>query len=157
MTEEVIVVIALVVAAIVARINYVQKVSGGKTKKQKLVDKAKAAGTVTVGHCVDSRLNFGDRGNSDADLANDSVVVKYIYTVNGRDYYKTMQYRNNGSLRKDHPINVYIYYDAGNPKKAVCQEEVTAMANVRSGCLTTIGTFIVTLFCVFHLLRFLFL
>lgn len=154
MSEEIIMSIALIIAGIVGFVTYKKKI-GGKTKKQKFIEKAARAGHFTTGHYESSKVILGAEGSSNVKYREDKLKVKYKYEINGIAYYKSMIFQSTGRVGTNFPSEVKVYYDPSNPKNAVCPEEATKAKQVRSGCFVTIGVTILTLAVSFYILRFL--
>jgi hypothetical protein len=151
--EEIITTIALVIAAIMGYLTY-KKRMGGMTKNQKFIANAKQAGNYTIGQYDDSVLQFGNRESTNLYRRSDRMKVRYKYRVKGVDYYKTLFFQDPGKISIDYPYNITVYYDPQNPKKAVCPEEATKKQQLESGCLASMGITLLTLFVVFHVLKF---
>ena len=153
MNDELLVALAMIPAAIAARANYVRRTKGGKTKRMKFINKAKAAGAVTVGYYTGATYQYGDMTSDDKEMQSGSYVVNYEYEVGGRKYDKVLFFRTYGVTSVDTPNSVTIYYDPSNPKKCMTEQDEEPILAVRSGCLTSMVVFAVVLFCVFHLIR----
>lgn len=82
-----------------------------------------------------------------------SMVIKYKYTVNGKDYFKKITFQSLGKVTIDYPTEVAIYYDSNNPGKSVSELEISRVNKLRSGCLGTVGKAILTLAVVFYVLK----
>ena len=153
MSDEFLTGIALIIAIIVGVFKYKKN---GNSKKEKFIENAKKTGCYTTGVCVDTKLYWGNPDSSDPRFRHESIKVKYKYTINGIDYYKRMEFQSIGKVAIDYPSQVTVYYDSHKPKKAVCPEETTVAKRIEGGCLSAIFVACLTLFCVFHILRFLF-
>ena len=124
-----------------------------KTGKQRFIEKAKAAGNCTRGEYEDSEVSLGVADSNNSHFRNDTLIVKYRYTVDGLVYHKALPFQSPGRASIDFPSSVEVYYDPQNPKKAFCPEEATQAHQRRSGCLLSIGGTFIFLFLSFHLLR----
>lgn len=153
-TDEILTAIAMVLTAVFGVFFY-KYLKNRKTRNEKFIEKAKAQGSCTEGHCVDSRLSFGAEESKSERFRYNSLKVKYRYTVNGIVYHKSLTFQSPGTACIDYPAKILVYYDPRNPRKAVCPEEATWEQKRETGCLIClIGTFLF-LFVSFHLLRFL--
>lgn len=150
MDENIITLAAVIIAAFVSRMVFKMKM-GGQTKKERFISNAKRRGNVAQGICVDAKFMRGDIESSSVSMREHSMRCKYEYYVNGVAYYKIMTFQSIGMAVTDYPNEVEVYYDAANPKKAVCPEEATELNHRRSGCYTTIAVFAVVYFAV-HLI-----
>lgn len=154
MEDHVIMGISLVITGIITYFAY-GRLKNKKTKNQQFIDRAARGGYCTVGVYDSSKVIRGIRESSNSVYRDDSLKVKYRYEVNGITYYKHLTFMNNGRISARFPSEVKVYYDPRNPKNAVCPEEATKAMQVRSGCMTTMAVFIITLTVVFNVLRFL--
>lgn len=152
MSQEMMAAVALAVGIAVAIPTY-RWARKKKTKSQKRLEKNKKAGRCAIGEYHSSKVLPGDLRSNDARMRHDSLLVKYKYTVNGMDYYKTMIFQSQGRIGTDFPKRVEVYYDAGNPKKAVCPEEAHPSTQIQSGCLTTIAITFIAMFLCFQIMR----
>lgn len=156
MPEEMIMLAALVIAGLITRVFY-KNVMSGNTKKQRFVDRAKHCGCVTKGTVVKTKMMFGDSSSDDPRVSEERMLVVYNYMVDGTTYEKAVVFQEPGSVRVKYPNEIVIYYDRSNPKKNVASVDVTAEKRRESGCLSSLVVFIICLFFVFRLLRFLLL
>lgn len=124
MTEELLTGLALMVAGVVAYLSRNIKL-GSVANRAKFIEKAKAAGNYTIGKYVDSKRLLGNRESSNLVYRSDTLKVKYCYQVNGIEYFKNLQFQSPGKIFIDFPVDVTVYYDPKNPKKAVCPNEAT--------------------------------
>ena len=155
MPEELYTAIALGVAITVGTITYKRCRNNG-TRKNKFIEQAKLGGYYTTGEYVDSKVLLGNPESSDIYLKSKSLKCKYKYQVNGVTYYKYMTFQSPGKVSVDFPVSTTVYYNPNNPKKAVCPEEATNSHRLRYAGLSSIVIAFLTLFCVFHILRFIF-
>lgn len=152
MGDEMIVAIALVVAVILGGIYYKSRMSGG-TKKHKLLETAKRKGNVTTAVFIDSELLVANRDGESLRSRTRKLQARYEYRVNGVSYMKTLYFINTGGVGLSCPNQVTVYYDARNPKNAVCAEETSEYTKRQSGCLGALGIGFVTVVVVVNLLR----
>ena len=155
MSDELYAAIALAVAIAAGTITYKKCRSKG-TRKNNFIERAKLGGYYTSADYVDSKVLLGNSESSDVYFRSKSLKCKYKYQVNGSTYYKYMTFQSPGKVSVDFPISTTVYYDPKNPKKAVCHEEATNIHRLRYAGLTAICVSFLTLFCVFHILRFIF-
>ena len=155
MQDRLITAIALAIAGVVAylcrNLNW-----GSVVKKRRFIEKAASGGYCTVGVYDSSKVIRGIRESGNSVERSDAVKVKYRYEVNGITYYKQLTFLKEGRISVDSPLEIKVYYNPRNPKKAVCPEEATKAMQVRSGCMTTMVIFVLALICVRYLLRILF-
>lgn len=152
MEDYVIMGISLVITGIISYFVYGRQ-KNKKTKNQLFIEKAASGGYCTVGVYVSSKVIRGIRESSNSVERSDTVKVKYRYVVNGITYYKQLTFLKEGRISVDSPLEIKVYYDPENPKKAVCPQEATRGMQVRSGCMTTMVITIITLTVVFNVLR----
>lgn len=152
MEDYIIMGISLVITGIVSLFTY-NRLKNKQTKNQKFIEKATRAGCYTSGHYETSKVILGVEGSSNVKYREDKLKVKYKYMVNGISYYKHVTFQSTGRVGTDFPVEIKVYYDPHNPKKAICPQEATKAMQVRSGCMTTIVITIITLIVVFNLLR----
>ena len=154
MSEQMMAAIALVAAFIVGRMHYKRVMSGG-TKKNKLINKAKKQGCVATAYYVDSEVLRADSDGDSVRARNRKLRAQYEYRVNGIAYKKILYYINTGGVGLSGPPQVMVYYDAKNPKNAVCQEEASDYVKRQSGCLGSLGIGFAVVVVVVNLLKFL--
>ena len=155
MGDELIALVALIAGGFVAVSTY-RRVRHGKSRKRKFIDKAKIAGNCVIGQYESSTVLLGDVDSDNWRHRKSSLRVKYKYVVNGKSYYKKLTFQSLGRAGTDFPNEVEVYYDANNPKKAVCPEEAPSEERIQTGCLSAIAATGLTIFAVIHILRFLF-
>lgn len=122
----------------------------GKSKNQKLAEKWKLQGCVTVGTLIDSK--FTHHGNTDLEgaLREDSFKVRYGYEVNGKKHTITLHFT------KNYPTTVQVYYDPRNPERSIASSEITESKRVGHGCLITLIATFGAMAIVFNILERLF-
>lgn len=125
----------------------------GKTKKRRFIERAQKLGHCVVGEYESSKVLPGDIHSSNPRLRSSSLDVKYRYTVEGIDYYKSIIFQSRGRIGTDFPNQIKVYYDARNPRKAVCLEEAHSSKQIESGCLTAIVVMGLVTFIVYRALK----
>lgn len=138
MGDEVIVAIALFVAVIVSSLYYKRVMNGG-TRKQKMIERAKRKGNVTTAVYVNSKVLAADRDGESIRAQNRKLQAVYEYRVNGVSYKKVLHFINTGGVGLSCPNHMTVYYDARNPRNAVCAEEASEFTKRQSGCLGALG------------------
>ena len=123
-TFEIIISAIVIVIAVNICIAYNRWLKKRGSKKYRFIEHAKSIGAFTEGKTVDTKFYGGIRDSDNRNVRNDSLVVKYEYIVNGKSYYKKMEFQSPGLVSIEYPSNVIVYYDVNNPKKAVCKEEL---------------------------------
>lgn len=112
------------------------------SRKVQFRERARAQGCATRGVCEKRRQSYSiSESPSGTETYYHTVTIKYKYTVDGVDYYKKVKYRHDSFDKDDHfddPMNINIFYDAGNPKKAYAESEVSDDAAKHSGMLLTL-------------------
>ena len=152
MGERVIMGISLAITGIISYFVYGRQKTK-KTKNQHFIEKAASGGYCTVGTYDSSKVIRGIRDSDNSVERSDTVKVKYRYEVNGITYYKQLTFLKEGRISVDSPLEIKVYYDPANPKKAVCPQEATKAMQVRSGCMTTMVITVITLVVVRGVLR----
>lgn len=152
MEDYIIMGISLVVTSVVSFFAY-KKLKNTPTRKQKFIEKSRQVGCCTTGYYESSKVILGVKESGNIKYREDKLKVKYKYIVNGIPYYKFITFQSTGRVGTDFPVDVKIYYDSNNPKKAICPQEATKAMQVRHGCMTTIVITVITLAIVFNFLR----
>ena len=147
--------IALVVACLVAFPTY-RWARHKKSRKRIFMEKAQKSGHCVIGTYESSKLYPGIRDSENPQLREDTLEVKYKYTVDGSDYYKRMKFQSRGRIGTDFPDEVKVYYHQANPQKAVCPEEVPPSQQIQTGCLTTIALTFLSMIATLTVLEILF-
>lgn len=91
-------------------------------------EKAKAKGCVTTGYFAKRRRRYRVEEKNGDDFYHYVVTIKYKFTVNGADYYTKVKYHHQDQDRDPHlddPMQVTVYYDEANPKKAYAESKLT--------------------------------
>ena len=127
--------IVVVVSFFVAVVLFIKLCIFGYSGKRRFIKRAYERGNYTKAYIVNNNIYTGTHTNGNANNF-PSYKAKYEYTVDGKKYYKSYNFRA-------HSINVY--YDGSRPSKAVSEAEVKNGPRA-SGCFTTF--FIVILFAV---------
>jgi len=118
MSEDLKAVIAVVPGIVLFVYLYIMLFAKWKTRKEKFIEKAKAKGHVTEGRRA--KYRYASMDNKQGKFSHYIIWVKYEYVVNGKTYYKKLRFKRH---RFSFPDHVNVYYDARNPRKAVCPHE----------------------------------
>lgn len=127
--------IVVAVGIAIVLTGYIRSGMNIKSRREKFIEKAKAQGHYTTGECVETKIRRGTNEPDDL-YQDDSLKVKYQYSVNGVTYTKKMSFESPGMVSIKYPHQVTVYYDPKNPGKAVCKEEAERDPNV--GCCGTL-------------------
>lgn len=115
---------------------------GGKSKEQKLRERAIKAGCVAKGGFVGSELESAPADYLDGrSISADRrawMHITYEYFVDGRRYLAATKYPINSPELKNLPLDVEVYYDRCDPSKYVVSTVDIAGQQKKSGCYLTI-------------------
>lgn len=154
MTQEQAIGIAMVVAAVAFILSLI---FGTKLMqfswRVRFREKAKAKGCVTTGYFEKRRRTYQIEERNGVESYNYTVTIKYKYTVDGVEYYTKAKYYHENQNKDpylDDPMQVTVYYDEMNPKKAypeskLSDKEVRADAVIQTWVITLV-TGIITYF-----------
>ena len=125
-------------------------------KDAKFKKEAERNGCVTTA-TMDSRKYIAGSGDNLTTIGGrDTFIVKYKYTVDGRDYYKTINYYKEYEGVMDYPLEITVYYKKSNPEKAYSEGEIGSGKGFRKqmGCTAAIWMPLVVMVIVFNLLKY---
>lgn len=148
MTDDLRITIALVCGAILFIVFFVSVFLKGKTKGNRLMNRAKTNGSTTVGRAVknDYRRFTGPEGRYR------SEIVTYEYFVEGKRFEKNITFSDTGIVI-NYPNQVEIFYDKGNPAKAYADVELTQNKQKQTGCYVAIVIPIVAIILIYNFLK----
>lgn len=131
--------------------GYIRLFFKRKTRKDKFIEKAKAAGHCATGIVVKNKIAFGNDESGNSYFRNDRMKVVYEYKVGGKAYRKKLVFQSPGMVSVQYPYQIDVYYNPKNPAKGVCKEEIS---EDRSGsCLGTILLAVVSCVILCQLLK----
>lgn len=150
MTENTIITIAVCCGILVFIYLFMKKIIKGESWKTNLIEKASKNNCFTQATCIDRKLHLGNDDSGNGTFKNDRMKVKYEYQVNGRKYYKKLNFQSPGCVSVNYPYTITVYYKKNNPKKAVCKNEI--QQTKETGCLIVFIVTIATILIVKQLL-----
>lgn len=137
MTQEQAIAIAMGVAAVVFIIAIIVNVKLTHLSwRIRFREKAKAHGCVTTGYFDKRRQRYSVEEINGNDYYHYTVTIRYKYTVDGAEYYTKVKYSHpneNKDAYLDDPMQVTVYYDKQNPKKAYAASKVSDSAARQDG------------------------
>lgn len=151
MSQDMILLISLLAGIVVCAFELRFLVFKGRSRNQRVVEKRKAKGCVTIGKMKDFKAVYGNGEDKGKEIGKDLYYVTYTYMVQGKTYKRTLCFESN-----DFPVEVTIYYDPNNPKKSLAANEATRAEQIQHGCLITVVSTILVIGIVGNLLMKLF-
>ena len=125
-----------------------------KSSKEKFIEMAKSQGCYTEATYVSRRIRYANRYANATSNRNDRYTVKYEYKVNGKIYYKKVLFQSEGSISCGYPLNIVVYFDKNNPRKAYCKEELDYGTHKSLGCFTDIAIAFIAMWFVNNILSY---
>lgn len=148
MTDDLRITIALVCGAILFVVLFVSVFLKGNTRGNRLMNRAKADGSITVGRAVKNDY----RRFTGPEERYSSEIVTYEYFVEGKRFKKKITFSDTGIVI-NYPNQVEIFYDKGNPAKAYADVELTPNIQKQTGCHISIVVPIVAIILIYNLLK----
>lgn len=144
MNDDVRVKVALVCGALSAIYLFIRLVVVRKnTRTTRLKEKAERDGTIVTATAIKKFY----RENDDETRTVGTHVI-YEYVVDGKKYRRKLYFADD-----DYPLDITIYYDKSNPRKAIDGGDVSTEGQVANGCATTLIVPIIITILVRNLLR----
>ena len=138
MSEEKRMAISLIAGAIVFVLCFIKVFLKGRSRKQKLIDKAAAKGHYQTATLIDAISICGNPDANSSYYRHDRMKCIYEYKVNGVSYKKKLKFRSQGTISIRYPYVITVYYNPKHPARGVCKEEATPGAQQTAGCCGTI-------------------
>ena len=130
-------VIALVLAGIVFLICFFAFHLGGKSKKERFIEKAAAAGCIAKGVAVKAETRVADTDDHNRVTSPAATWVTYEYMVSGKKYNLALRFEGR-CLSGGYPQDVTFYYDKRNPQKALTGTEQSRLHEKQGRWVATI-------------------
>lgn len=112
------------------------------SRRIKFRESAKAQGHIARGVCHKRRQSYSvSESPSGTETYRYVVTIKYKYTVDGMEYFKKVKYRHESFQENDHfddPLNINIFYDGNDPKRAYAESELSEEAVKHTGFILTL-------------------
>ncbi len=130
---------AVTVGVIILVRGYMRLFKKDKGYRHKFISKAEKEGCFRSAKCIKTTIRGNSFDSSKSQfIRNKAYFVTYEYEVDGQRYHKTLEYQDIGSVSCRYPVEVTVYFDKKNPKKAYCRNEVDAGTRKNMGCLWSI-------------------
>lgn len=107
--------VSIVVGFIIACLYYFWYIRK-PSRIEKFIENAKRKGNVVTATCVKTKFVPGNRESGEP-YNNDTKIVTYEYTVNGKKYKKKFSFQSPGCVSIDFPYTLTFYYSEKNPRK----------------------------------------
>ena len=148
MSEDLKMIIAVVIGTIVLAIGYIRMCFKGKTSKEKFIETARKKGNYTTATLIDNKLRFGNDENPS--FKYERMKCTYEYQVNGISYKKRITFQSPGMVSVKFPYTITVYYNPNRPSKGLTKEEAQ---NKEFSCFATIVLAVITIFVIYNLLK----